>query len=64
MHDQKTLIIDIVECDNQKFNQMLLHYAQWSTRFKYDNNYRSKDRNTVISKNLKNVKNFEENEIA
>ena len=64
MHDQKTSTINIVECDNQNFNQTLLHHAWWSTRFKYDNNCKSRDRNTVISKNLKNVKNFEENEIT
>ena len=64
MCDQKTSMIDIVECDSQNFNQTLLHHAQWSTRLEYDNNCRSRDRNTVISKNLKNVKNFEENKIA
>ena len=64
MHDQKTLMIDIVECDNQNFNQMLLHHAWWSTRLEYDNNYKSRDRNIIISKDLKNVKNFEENKIT
>ena len=63
MHDQKTSMINIVECNNQNFNQMLFHHIWWSTRFKYDNDCSSRDRNTIISKNSKNVKNFEENKI-
>ena len=64
MCDQKTSMIDIIECDNQNFNQMLFYHAWWSTRFKYNNNCKSRDRNIIISKNLKNVKNFEESKIT
>ena len=64
MHDQKTSTINIVKCDNQNFNQTLLHHAQWSTRLEYDNDCRSRNRNIIISKNSKNAKNFEENKIT
>ena len=64
MCNQKTSMIDIVECDNQNFNQMLFHHAQWSTRLEYDNDCRSRDRNIIISKNSKNAKNFEKNKIT
>ena len=36
-----------------------MKYKTW-----YDNDCRNKDRNTVISKNSKNAKNFEENQIT
>ena len=64
VHDQKTSMIDIIKCDNQNFNQTLLHHIWWSTRLEHDNNCKNRDRNTVISKNLKNAKDFEENEIT